>query len=322
MSGEPTYVILNGQLVPREQAVVSVFDYGFLYGCGLFETVRAYRGRPFRLSAHLRRLRRSAEELGWSLAVEEETVSRWVEEVLTANRLTTGDARVRLTVTPGAGPPLADWSCGEGPPTWVVMAAPLPADFDERLARGWRALIYPRARGQQAATAGVKSLSYLENVLARQWARSRGADEALFINSVGRLTEGTVSNLFVVRDGRVVTPPLSEGLLPGVTRAEVLEIAPREGVAIEERPLTPPDLQTCEEAFLTNAVVGLVPLVQVEGRTLPVGEVTQKLRAAYREDVCGQLGNHHPPPTSIQDTGCRIQDTTALPPRYRMQDTG
>ncbi len=276
-------VYLNGSLLPSAEARIAALDYGFLYGYGLFETMRAYAGRVFRLDRHLDRLARSAEMLG--IAVDTPALEAAIRETLAANNLTS--ARIRLTVSAGEGDPVPDpSSCAR--PTVLIVAAeyqPLP---EETYRRGYRAVTASLRRNHRSPLAGIKSLNFTENLLARQEARRAGVDEAVLLNDRDRVAEASMSNLFVVSGVVLRTPPLDAGILPGVTREAVLELAQRLGIAAVEDDITLDELWQAGEAFLTNSVMEIMPLTGLDGRAIGDGQaglVTQRLRVAYRDLV-------------------------------------
>lgn len=265
---------VNGELLPADKAVLSVEDRGLLHGLGLFETILVHEGRPAFLKLHLDRLAASARELGLPLPSEEELL-KGVEEVIRAGNIVYGV--VRLTVT--AGPAV-------GPPGSVAAPRPRHPYREEDYRRGWRAVLVPWRRCAQNPVCRHKTLNFAENMLARRWAGSSGYDEGLFVNTNGYLTEGTVTNLFMFRDQRLFTPPLADGLLPGVVRRVVIELAREAGIPVMETSLLPEDLFKSREAFLTNSLLGLMPLVEIErdsvGGGLP-GPLTSHLRRLYMD---------------------------------------
>ena len=280
-------VHLNGSLVPRSGARIAALDYGFLYGYGLFETMRAYGGEVFRLDRHLDRLARSAERLG--IAVGPLALKNAVLETIQANKLE--DARIRLTVSAGEGGTIPDPATCEEPMVLVVAEhyQPLP---DGVYQRGFKAVVSSIRRNSQSPLSGMKSLNFLESMLARQEARAAGADEALLLNEAGLLAEASMSNVFLVSEGSLRTPDLSCGVLPGITREAVLELAAGAGVEATECDVTLDELRQTEEAFLTNSVMVVMPLTEVEGRPVGSGRpgsVTLKLMAGYREMVGREL---------------------------------
>lgn len=268
-----TLVFANGEFVPADRAVVPAGDRALLHGRGLFETFRARDGQVLALERHVVRLQRGCELLGVALSLTLPALEAAVATLV--DRLGLGDARVRLTVT--AGP--------EGGPPAVALTARPAADYPPSVyERGASAVIASVRRNETSVLSRVKSLNCLDNVLAREEAARRGADEALLLNTSGRLAEGAFTNLFAVLDGELVTPPAEEGALPGVTRAVTLDLAHAFGLRAREAPLDRSALTRATEAFLTNAIAGILPLTQVEG--LPVGNgapgpVTATLREAY-----------------------------------------
>ena len=284
-------VSLNGRIIPASEARVSVYDQGLLYGYGLFETMRAYEGRVFRASEHLERLTDSAEDLGLPLDGRLDDLARAVDETVAANGL--ADARIRLTVTGGestSGPALP----ASGDPTVLVTANPLPpAEVRDRdYERGWRVVTASRPRQSRSVTAAHKTLSYLENLVARAEAADAGADEALILNERGCLSEGAMTNIFVVKGGVLLTPATDFGLLPGITRGAVVALAePRVTVA---QGLIPIALaQQADEIFVTNSVIEIMPVTELAGRAIgggSPGEVTRALTQDYRHLVAEELG--------------------------------
>ena len=276
-------VYLNGSLMPRSQASISALDYGFLYGFGLFETMRAYRGQVFRLDSHLNRLSRAAEILGLPIRALE--LKEAVMDTLRANRL--DDARIRITVSPGEGEMVPDPStCSK--PTVLIMAGRYQPYPQEVYQKGFRAIVSSIRRNSQSPLSRLKSTSYLESMLAREEARAAGVDEALFLNEKGLLAEASMSNIFVVTEGTLRTPGEESGILPGITRGTILELAPQVGIAALEGDIEPDELLQAEEAFLTNSLMEIMPLTEVEGKPVGSGNpgaITQRLIAAYKEMV-------------------------------------
>ena len=277
---------LNGRLVPEGEAVVSVFDRGFLFGDGVFESMRAYHGRVFRPRQHLERLARSAALVGLEGPLEAGSLEAWIDALLQANRLE--DARVRLTLTRGGGRP-GDYVGGEGPPTLVISAAPF-AGLDAAVVDSGVAVTVAsrRAIPAECLDPAIKSTSRIVSVLARREASRRGAFETLLLDARGRLTEGTSSNLFVVAGKGLLTPAVSGGALPGVTRAAVLEVAAASGLTVSEADLPFAALDTADEIFLTNTSWQVLSVVQVDGRRVGTGRpgpVTLDLLARYRDLV-------------------------------------
>jgi branched-subunit amino acid aminotransferase/4-amino-4-deoxychorismate lyase len=282
--GREIIACVNGKLVPAGEAKVSSFDFGFLYGVGLFETFRTWRGRLVGLDRHLSRLVKDATNLGWQLPLTSEILTDWVLQTLKANKsfIAEGkDVRVRITVTPGIVDPAKGWwDFTAAEPTVVIHVTPLPPDFDSQNERGWTAVLAPWRRPKDFPLWQIKATTYFANVLARRHAKSQGADEALWLNTDGNLTEGTATNLFVVCGGEIWTPPPEEGLLPGVARSLVIELAASLGFSVIERPIPLSTLNRAEEAFVTNAVIGLVPLTKIGDISLPSTQTSLRLRSA------------------------------------------
>lgn len=251
-------VWVDGAVVPASQAAVSPFDHGVTVGDGVFETAKVVTDadgvrQAFALGRHLARLRRSAAGLGLDVPVDDETLRRAVRALLDANP---DDGRLRITVTGGHGP--LGSGRGEGPPTVLVASAPVPA-------WGGSAAVVtvPWRRNEHSPVAGLKTTSYAENVVALRAAHDAGADEAIFANTAGMLCEGTGSNIFVVHEGELVTPPLSAGCLAGIVRELVLEVA-----GATERDLPIEVLADVTEAFLTSSTRDVQPIDTIDGRAL------------------------------------------------------
>jgi branched-chain amino acid aminotransferase len=256
MTQDGTAVWVNGSLVGPDEAVVSVFDHGLTVGDGVFETVKVIGGRPFALRRHLERLHRSAQGLGLDVPLTDASLRRVVDEVVSAAGLDI--ARLRITLTGGVSPPGSGRSGGE--PTLIVTVTPLTPWPPETTA-----VTVPWPRNERSALTGVKTTSYAENVLALAEAQKVDASEAIMPNTRGDLCEGTGTSVFVVLDGRLVTPPLLSGCLAGVTRALVLELL---ADADEERvPIGA--LASAEEVLLTSTTRDVQPLRMLDGRDLP-----------------------------------------------------
>jgi len=280
-------VYLNGALMPLSEASLSPLDYGFLYGYGLFETMRAYSGRVFRLEEHLRRLRWSAELLGISTPLIEDLASA-VYDTLEANRL--ANARVRMTLSAGRGEPIPDISsCKEA--TLLVTAREYTPHSDEIYQAGYKAIISTTRRNSASPVSSLKSLSYIENMLARREAVSAGADEAILLNEHDSVSEGSTSNIFLVSGGNLSTPAPESGLLPGITRGVVLELAAQAGIQATEHPVTTADLMGAEEVFCTNSVIEIMAVTAVQHQQIGTGKqgpVTEQLHSAYRMAIASE----------------------------------
>jgi branched-chain amino acid aminotransferase group I len=273
-------VYLNGSLLPQSQAKISPFDLGFLYGYGLFETMRAYSGRIFRLEKHLERLSRSAKLLGLPLNAFD--LKKACHDTLQANKLK--DARIRLTVSMGEGEAIP--ALPKHPrPTVLVTAARYVPLADEAYRKGYRVVVSTIDRDSQSPLSRLKSANYLNNILARIEDKAAGADEAILLNERGFLCEGSASNIFMISKGNLITPGEESGCLPGITRQVVLELAQGLGIGTSEREVRLEELLHADEAFLTNSIMELMPLAEVNGQRIGRGKVTERLMLAYREAV-------------------------------------
>lgn len=242
-------------------------DRGFTLGDGLFETVRALGGRLPLLRLHLARLRTSAQRIDLPLPWTDAFLTAAISSLLSANALT--DAAVRLTVSRGVPSRRGLLPDPQPVPTLVIDATPFSGYPADLYARAADLVTSQLQRDERSPLATVKSLSRLEHVLARQDAARAGADEALILNASGRLAGASAANLFVMVGGRLLTPPPGEGALPGIIRGLVLtQLAPAAGLASSEEPLTPDDLRRADEAFLTNALLGLLPVASVDGERI------------------------------------------------------
>ena len=274
---------MNGRLTEPDEARVSVFDHGLLYGDGVFEGIRFYSGRPFRLEAHLARLERSASAIALELPHGRVALASAIAAVI--GRAGTGDGYIRLIVTRGAGAlGLDPRSCGA--PTTLVLAAPLRVF--ERAHEGVAVIVAStRQAAPDAVDARIKSLNYMNRLLAKLEANRAGADEAFMLNAQGHLAEGTTDNAFLVRDGVLLTPPASDGALEGITRQAVLAIAGSLGIPAREASLGTYDLRTADEAFLVGTAAELVAIRSIDGRRVPScpGPVFKRIVPAFEELV-------------------------------------
>jgi branched-chain amino acid aminotransferase len=268
---------IDGRLVAIADAQVSVLDHGLVVGDGVFETLRVYRGVPFAWTRHLARLRASADGLGLDLPDVTELRAA-ADSVLKANDLI--DARLRITVTGGVAPPGS--ARGNAQPTAFLLASPI-----EPAASSVDVVVVPWTRNENSAVAGLKTISYAANVRALAYARERDAGEAIFANTRGNLCEATGSNVFLVRDGVLTTPPASAGCLLGVTRALVLELAKQSGIPTDERDVPIGSLRECDEAFLSSTTREVQPIARVDGTRLPsvAGPASEQLASAFRDLV-------------------------------------
>jgi branched-chain amino acid aminotransferase len=289
-------ISVNGRITGEHDAVVSVLDHGFLYGEGIYEVVRTYSRKPFLFDRHMERLRRSAGFLSLPLPLSDaefEGRVRQTTEAFFAQADATPEVYVRILVTRGIG----DISYNPAPclsPTVVVIVKPLAPLGPEVYEHGVRAALVPILRNHPGSVSPlIKSNNLLNNALAAQEAYRRGAFEGIMRNYRNEISEGSISNIFVVKDGVASTPPLDAGLLAGITRAFVLELAPGAGVQTRETALLDRDLFGADESFLTSSTQEIVPIVQVDDRAIGTGRpgpVTRRLHDAYRSRVRQMLG--------------------------------
>lgn len=263
-------VLINGEAHSPETASVSVFDRGFLYGDSVFEALRTYGGEPFELSAHLARLENSAALAKISMPL---TLADFEAEVRRGLALTRFDeSYVRILLTRGRGRELGLSMSEAQAPLRVVLILPLRAPSATTYERGIAAIIYRTQRvGDGTLASGAKLGNYLLSVLALDAARAAGAEEALLADHQGSVLEGTTSNVFCLFDGTLVTPPVSVGILAGITRKEVIQVARQIGQPIVERPLLAEELGLAQEVFVSSSIRELVPVVRVDGREIGDG---------------------------------------------------
>ena len=278
-------VNVNGRMFDQEHATVSVFDHGFLYGEGVYETLRTYNGQPFLFDRHMRRLRRSAEMLALNIPLTNEQIQTRFTETMAAASLP-GEAYIRILVTRGVGELTYDpAACPD--PSIVVIVKPHVMPPAEAFTRGVRVSLVPVMRNHPSSVNPlIKSNNLLNNALAMQHAVRQGAFEGVMRNYRGELAELTQSNLFVVKRGVALTPPVEAGLLPGITREFLFEVGAEHGIAVQESVLRDEDLIGADEAFLTSTTRELVPIVEVDGRLIgsgAPGPVTQALLQRFRE---------------------------------------
>lgn len=280
-------IYLNGQIMEAQDARIPVSDSGFLYGAGLFETLRASQGKVFCLGDHLDRLFFSASKLGFNLSTDKPTLTQAIDDVLAANDLQ--EARLRLTVTVGA---LSD-ATRERQPTILIAATdfiPYPAEMYQN---GVLVTLCTFRQNTADPLTGHKTTNYFSRMLALQQAQQKKAVEALWFTTAGYLAEGCISNVFLVKDGKVTTPPIETPVLAGVTRKTVCQLAKKEGIDLAEQDLTIDDLLAADEIFMTNVIMTVLPVTQMEQHQVgdgKVGPIAQKLKQAYDREVETQCG--------------------------------
>lgn len=286
MTGDNTY--LDGRIVPSSEAVISVSDRAVLYGDSVFETVRAYGGRPFRLANHLERLAASCRTMRIFPPLGADEMTGAVADLLAANGLDSPDrdAYLRITVTggPSAGPSGLERT---GPAGIFIIAREFEPPCEEDYQRGIAVAISGIKRNVSSHLSSLKTGNCMDGLFARQDARDRGFDDAVMLTNAGNVAEGTTWNVFVVREGELLTPNMGGGFLPGITREAVIELALEEGVGVRQVTEDHGLLLTAEEAFATGSTVEIMPIRQfgTHSMTFCPGPVTQTLREAYRDLV-------------------------------------
>jgi branched-chain amino acid aminotransferase len=277
-------IYVDGKYYSERDAKISVFDHGLLYGDGVFEGIRAYNGRVFKLREHIERLYCSAQAILLPIPMTPAAMEEAVLETCRQNRIR--DGYIRLLVTRGVG------TLGLNPnrckrPSVVVIADKIQLYPPELYEEGMEIVTVPTTRNlHNALHPAIKSLNYLNNVLAKIEANNAGVEEAIMLNSQGFVAECTGDNIFIVRQGQLLTPPLSSGALHGITRGVVMELARKQGWPVAEPDLTRYELYTAQECFLTGTGAELIPVVKIDGRVIgdgKPGSMTLKLEQDYRE---------------------------------------
>lgn len=279
-------IYLDGEFVPQSEAKVSVFDHGLLYGDGIFEGIRFYNGRVFRLEEHHDRLWDSARSICLDIPVSKQEMTEALLETIRRNGLR--DGYIRQIVTRGIG------NLGLNPvgckrPSIIIIATSI-ALYPEEAYRNGLSIVTCATRRSGPATLNpaVKSLNYLNNVMARIEANLAGADEALMLNDAGNIAECTADNVFIIKKGQIFTPPISAGALRGITRAVVFEIAAELGIRITETDISRHDVFVADECFLTGTAAEVIPVIKADGRTVGTGKpgsITSRMIARFRELV-------------------------------------
>lgn len=276
------HIYVNGQYCDEKNAKVSVFDHGFLYGDGIFEGIRAYNGRVFKLREHIDRLFCSAKAILLNIPMAPEEMVRAVIETCRRNNIR--DGYIRLVVTRGAG------TLGLNPnrckdPSVIIIADTIQLYPPELYENGMEIVTVATTRNLHGAlNPAIKSLNYLNNILAKIEANNAGCEEAIMLNAQGFVAECTGDNIFILKDGRLLTPPLSSGALYGITRATVIDLARDAGITVSEPNLTRYDLYIADECFLTGTGAEIIPVVKADDRVIGTGKpgpITRRLREAY-----------------------------------------
>ena len=276
-------IYLDGKFVDQSEAKVSVFDHGLLYGDGVFEGIRLYGGNLFRLDEHLERLEASAKAILLALPLNRAELAEAVAETCRQNGLK--DAYIRLVATRGPGDlGLSPWSCPK--PTLFIIASKISLYPAEHYQNGLSIVTVPTRRiGPAALPPTVKSLNYLNNILAKIEAKQFGALEAIMLNEQGYVAECTADNVFIVQKGQILTPAVAQGALAGITRGAILDIAGELKLPLKETQMTRYDVWTADECFLTGTGAEVIPVVKLDGREIGAGKpgpVTLRVLEAFR----------------------------------------
>jgi branched-chain amino acid aminotransferase len=277
-------VYLNGQFVPEEEAKISVFDHGLLYGDGVFEGIRAYDGYIFKLDRHIERLYDSARAISLEIPLTKEQMVQAIIETLRMNKLRS--SYIRPIVTRGPGDLGVDPRRCQGRPSVIVIVKEWKSLYGEEISkRGLRAIVAStRARRPDSLSQNIKSLNYLSNIMAKIEANHVGADEAIMLDSNGFVAEGTADNVFIAKNGKIFVPPTVTNL-PGVTRETVIELAQQEKIPVREEFFGVPALYAADECFITGTAAEIAPIVEVDRRVIGTGNpgpITQRLLEKFR----------------------------------------
>ncbi|TMW72059.1 branched-chain-amino-acid transaminase [Alteribacter natronophilus] len=280
------WIFLSGKFVKKEEAVVSVYDHGFLYGDGVFEGLRVYSGNVFKLDEHLDRLYDSAKSIMLDVPYTKEEMTAIITGTVQKNKL--DSAYIRVVVSRGAGNlGLDPAACSQ--PRVVVIAEKLSMFPESLYEKGLKlGSVASRRNRPDVLSPQVKSLNYLNNILVKIEANQAGVDEALMLNDQGYVTEGSADNIFIVKNGTIYTPPVHLGALEGITRNTIIELAEEAGYELKEQAFTRHDVFTADEVFLTGTAVEVIAAVDVDGRKVAdgrPGKVTRHLRSLFRERV-------------------------------------
>lgn len=280
------WIFLGGEFVKKEDAVVSVYDHGFLYGDGVFEGIRVYSGNVFRLDAHLKRLFESAQSIMLKIPYTRSEITELIVETIRKNQL--DSAYIRVVVSRGIGSlGLDPSSCSK--PRVIIIAEQLTMYPKEFYERGIKIVsVASRRNRPDVLSPQIKSLNYLNNILVKLEANQAGAEEALMLNDQGYVTEGSADNIFIVKNGVIHTPPVYLGALEGITRNAIIDVARAKGFEVRESPFTRHDVYVADEVFLTGTAVEVIAVVDVDGRVISEGkpgEVTTELLKEFRNIV-------------------------------------
>lgn len=279
---------INGDFLDEEKASLSPFNRGLLYGDGIFETMRGYKGRPFFLEEHYARLQKSAVFLKINLPFDVSELGAILDRLLELNSLADCDSRMRLNVIRGKGKGglMPDPDAGV---EVIVTAEGVTAGVERMQREGIKLVLISDFRiDSLSSLAQHKTFNYISGIMGLMEVNEHGGDEGLFLNNEGKVVEGVTSNIFIVKEDILITPPQSAGILPGITRGLVLKVAAGEGIAVKERDISKEDLFGADEIFITSSVREVVPVVSVDENVFKPGPVTRKIQESYRSKVISQ----------------------------------
>lgn len=281
---------IDGKITPGEKACLPVTDHGLLYGDGIFEGIRFYNRHPFQLEPHLKRFRDSAKAIALTCSWTDHTLTEIIMELIHA--FSHPDGYIRMILTRGSGPlGINPTQCQS--PRLILLISQLDMVPEHACHQGMRLITaQTRRMPSDSLDPRIKSLNYLNSILARIEAHAASADDAILLNQRGYVAEGSAANIFIAQDGLLKTPPATDGALEGITRALILKLARQQGIQAETRSLTPYDLYTADECFLTGTGIEIVPIRTIDGRDLPncPGPVFKKCSHAFKKSIQNQCG--------------------------------
>lgn len=284
-------IYLNNKLVPRSRALISVFDHGFLYGDGIYETMRVYNSLVFRFDEHIERLFRSASLIDLTVPMSAAGIKKAVHRTLKANRLK--EAVVRITLSRGAGPVGLDIElCPK--PTFVIFASAFKEYPKRYYQKGVKiAIVSTRRNYRKALNPQIKSLNFLNNILAKTEAKKKGAHEAIMMNFRGYIAEGTITNIFFIQNGVICTPSLDTGILDGITRRILLDVAEELNIRTNEGRFRPEDIYSAQEVFISNTTMEVMPVIEIVSvkKFIGPGKLTKMLHKAYKKKISAYTGS-------------------------------
>ncbi|MBI4713075.1 MAG: aminotransferase class IV [Planctomycetes bacterium] len=284
------FVWLNGHYVSAAEAKISALDRGFLYGEGLFETIRVYNGAPFQMSRHYERLKHSAKRLKIPCHIGLKSLEQTVNKLVKLNDRK--ESYVRITVSAGPKPhPCSDTPVHGESGTILIESRELPAPYAKYRQTGARAVIYPYKRSPESPLYQHKTLSFMEYIIARKFASDNDAVDSIFVNTRNEVTEGSTSNVFMVKSGKVITPPLGANILAGVTRQTIFGLCTKNALWLRESDIKVKDLLSADEVFITNSLMEVMPIIEImtgKERIVKIGDgqpglISQMLIGAYQD---------------------------------------